>query len=209
MALTGNQIGQMREALLAGFPSKGSLEMMVRIHLDQSLDVIVEADNQTERIYNLVTWAERSGQVGGLIAGAFAEHPMSSQIARLAADSQTWALDAPAPPAPQPEIRPYNAGPAVHEALDDIQAAYLDYLYTRYQYLDFKGMGVSDQVPLRLLFCLVAEDIELLPRSLFTRLIDRGRQNPAAFGRQLRQLYPWSFLRRSLLAYTSWTIRHS
>lgn len=42
---------------------------------------------------------------------------------------------------------------------------------------------------IRLLFCLFAEDIELLPKGLFTRLIDHGRQQPDAFNRQLRQLF--------------------
>ena len=42
---------------------------------------------------------------------------------------------------------------------------------------------------IRLLFCLFAEDIDLLPKGLFTRLIDRGRQQPDAFNRQLRQLF--------------------
>jgi len=42
---------------------------------------------------------------------------------------------------------------------------------------------------IRLLFTLFAEDIELLPKGLFTRLIDRGRSNPDAFNRQLRQLF--------------------
>ena len=42
---------------------------------------------------------------------------------------------------------------------------------------------------IRLLFCLFAEDIELLSRGLFTRLVDQGRRNPAAFMKQLRQLF--------------------
>lgn len=42
---------------------------------------------------------------------------------------------------------------------------------------------------IRLLFTLFAEDIELLPKGLFTRLVDRGRTNPEAFNRQLRQLF--------------------
>lgn len=42
---------------------------------------------------------------------------------------------------------------------------------------------------IRLLFCLFAEDIELLPKGLFTRLIDRGRQHPDHFNRQLRLLF--------------------
>ncbi len=42
---------------------------------------------------------------------------------------------------------------------------------------------------IRLLFCLFAEDIDLLPKELFTRLVDRGRQHPEAFNAQLGQLF--------------------
>ena len=42
---------------------------------------------------------------------------------------------------------------------------------------------------IRLLFCLFAEDIELLPKALFSRLVDQGRRRPLAFTQQLRQLF--------------------
>lgn len=42
---------------------------------------------------------------------------------------------------------------------------------------------------IRLLFCLFAEDIDLLPQGLFSRLVKGGRHTPAAFSRQLRQLF--------------------
>lgn len=42
---------------------------------------------------------------------------------------------------------------------------------------------------IRLLFCLFAEDIGLLPRDLFTRLVERTRRNSKAFAAQLRQLF--------------------
>lgn len=42
---------------------------------------------------------------------------------------------------------------------------------------------------IRLLFCLFAEDIALLPKDLFTRLVAQTRRNPAAFAGQLRQLF--------------------
>lgn len=51
---------------------------------------------------------------------------------------------------------------------------------------------VSDKIAhflIRLLFCLFAEDIELLPKGLFARLIDRGRLRPGSFDNQLRQLF--------------------
>ena len=42
---------------------------------------------------------------------------------------------------------------------------------------------------IRLLFSLFAEDIELLPKGLFSRLVDQGRRQPLAFTQQLRQLF--------------------
>ena len=42
---------------------------------------------------------------------------------------------------------------------------------------------------IRLLFCLFAEDTDLLPPNLFTRLIQSTRRQPAAFAAQLGQLF--------------------
>ncbi len=42
---------------------------------------------------------------------------------------------------------------------------------------------------IRLLFCLFAEDIELLPKGLFARMIALGRSRPQAFNERLRQLF--------------------
>lgn len=42
---------------------------------------------------------------------------------------------------------------------------------------------------IRLLFCLFAEDIGLLPRDLFSRLVRTTHMQPQAFSRQLRQLF--------------------
>ena len=42
---------------------------------------------------------------------------------------------------------------------------------------------------IRLLFCLFAEDVGILPAGLFTRLVHSPRQNAAAFAAQLRQLF--------------------
>ncbi len=42
---------------------------------------------------------------------------------------------------------------------------------------------------IRLLFCLFAEDIGLLPKDIFTRLVEKTRRNSKAFAGQLRQLF--------------------
>jgi len=41
----------------------------------------------------------------------------------------------------------------------------------------------------RIVFCLFAEDIELLPDGLFSRLVEKTRQEPERFGRMLGQLF--------------------
>ncbi|MBU1747259.1 MAG: class I SAM-dependent DNA methyltransferase, partial [Chloroflexi bacterium] len=42
---------------------------------------------------------------------------------------------------------------------------------------------------IRLLFCLFAEDIDLLPRGLFTHLVKQTQRRPGAFAGQIRQLF--------------------
>ena len=42
---------------------------------------------------------------------------------------------------------------------------------------------------MRLLFCLFAEDIDLLPRRLFTRLVEQTRRRPAIFKQLLQELF--------------------
>jgi len=42
---------------------------------------------------------------------------------------------------------------------------------------------------IRLLFCLFSEDIQLLPRDLFTRMVDSGRRSSAGFNRQVKLLF--------------------
>ncbi|WP_295456406.1 DNA methyltransferase [uncultured Thiodictyon sp.] len=42
---------------------------------------------------------------------------------------------------------------------------------------------------IRVLFCLFAEDIELLPRQLFTRLLDAGLKDPASLNGMLQDLF--------------------
>jgi type II restriction/modification system DNA methylase subunit YeeA len=42
---------------------------------------------------------------------------------------------------------------------------------------------------IRILFCLFAEDIKLLPDKLVSRLVAETREDPAAFGRQLKTLF--------------------
>ena len=61
MSLTSEQIKLIQQALLSGFPTSGYLEMLMRIELDQALDAVAEADNNTLRTFKIITWAESTG----------------------------------------------------------------------------------------------------------------------------------------------------
>src|SRR5579864_744009 len=56
-----------------------------------------------------------------------------------------------------------------------------------------RGRGVLPEKTahflMRLLFCLFAEDIGLLPKKLFSRLVENGRDRPAEFTKKLKQLF--------------------
>ena len=102
MALTGQQIKQLQQALVDGFPSKADLEMMVRIEMNQQLDAIAQGPNQTVIVYQLITWAERTGNVRALIEAAAAQNRGNPLVARLANDSRSWALGVPVAPVEPP-----------------------------------------------------------------------------------------------------------
>ena len=79
------------------FPSKAHLEMMVRIELDNHLDAIAEADDQTLRVYKLITWAETHRQRACADRGAAAQNegnPLRGQAGCLTAAVGCWRLAA-------------------------------------------------------------------------------------------------------------------
>jgi hypothetical protein len=104
--LDANQLGQVHLALLQGF-DRDELRMMLRLQLDEDLDAVAGDDELKKVVFNLITWAERSGRLDDLVAGALAANPQSKELQRLAADFARWQAAAPATePAP---ARPVTA----------------------------------------------------------------------------------------------------
>src|SRR4051812_47165800 len=75
MELTGTQYQQLQNALLSAFPSQTALAQMVRFRLNQVLSQIADGSNDTERVFNLIGWAETNGKLDNLIDGALAANP--------------------------------------------------------------------------------------------------------------------------------------
>jgi hypothetical protein len=90
MPLTGQQIGQIQEALLRAFPSKDDLGMMVRIQLDARLDAIAGGENLRVLVFKLLTWAESNGRISDLIEGAYHQNPGNPDLGWLVQEARTW-----------------------------------------------------------------------------------------------------------------------
>ena len=59
--------------------------MLVRLELDENLEEIAGGENQSVVVFNLVTWAERSGRIDELIAAAQRRLPRNEALQQLAA----------------------------------------------------------------------------------------------------------------------------
>lgn len=69
--LTGRQIGEFRDLLVARFPSPSEFRQLIRTHLDQNLDAIVGVEGQplTAVAFALIEWTEARGRTGDLLGG--------------------------------------------------------------------------------------------------------------------------------------------
>lgn len=80
MKLNGAQYQQFEQALLSAFPSQTSLARMVRFELECNLVAVSDGDNYTEIIFNLILWAESSGNLEQLIIGAYITNNQNSDL---------------------------------------------------------------------------------------------------------------------------------
>ena len=106
--LSGKQIEDLVDALIHAYPSEADLAMMVRIELNETLAAVAAGSNLRVLIFNLITWAERSGRVNELVAGAVRRTPGNPMLQKYV---RRWpAVAAPTPP---PSLSP--SGPAAKE----------------------------------------------------------------------------------------------
>jgi endonuclease G, mitochondrial len=88
--ITGEQFEQLEQALISAFPTREKLTRMVRITFNQPLQAVAEGANQTERVDQLIEWAEAEGRLSDLVAAARQQNPgnpkLQAFIRSLAAD---------------------------------------------------------------------------------------------------------------------------
>jgi len=88
MKLRGRKLKQIQQAILDGYPSKESLEMMIRIKMDIPLDNVATGDTLSSIVFALIKWAESTGQVRKLILSAH-ENNTGNPSLKLLADEFT------------------------------------------------------------------------------------------------------------------------
>ncbi len=86
MKLTGQRVQQICDALSDAYPTRDALRMLLRLELDENLEEIAGGENQSVVVFNLVTWAERSGQIDELITAAQRRMPRNEGLQQLAAE---------------------------------------------------------------------------------------------------------------------------
>lgn len=75
MTLAGSQIAQLLEEMLAAYPRRDDLRMMVRVELNENLDAIAGGDTLRAVAFSLIEWAQRTGRTADLISGARRGNP--------------------------------------------------------------------------------------------------------------------------------------
>ena len=98
--LTGEQFEQLEQALLSAYPTEAKLKRMVRITFGIPLQSVAEGTNQTERVDQLIEWAETEERLSELVSGAQRQNPGNAKLKAFVASL---------PASPSPDSRPANS----------------------------------------------------------------------------------------------------
>jgi hypothetical protein len=84
LTMTGKQKRELRDALVAAFPSWRELQRMLADRLDWRLAVISSPAHGLDSIaFDLVQWAEARGYLGDLVVAAVHDNPGNAALQRL------------------------------------------------------------------------------------------------------------------------------
>jgi hypothetical protein len=106
MRITQQQFHQIQSALLDGYDRPG-LRRMMRMGLDTSLDEVSAGTTDTQVVFDVIEWAERTDKVPELIAAAAEHNAQNELLQQLKRDAVAWF--APGGPSPAADTRPEGA----------------------------------------------------------------------------------------------------
>jgi len=79
MELDGQIVEELQKAILGAFTAP-ELTRLVRTDLNENLDAISNSNNFTEVVFDLITWADRRGRIGELVAALQRQNPTNPQL---------------------------------------------------------------------------------------------------------------------------------
>jgi len=103
--LSGREARQLQQTLLNAY-DPNSLAQMVRFELDEYFEQIVGEGNFADKIFSLITWAERQGRLRDLLEAAVAsnaQHPQLNELVNSLLRKQTAPAAAPTPASQLPQ----------------------------------------------------------------------------------------------------------
>lgn len=89
MSITGSRSRQIYDALLPAFDEDG-LEQLCTYELDIKLGAVTAPSAGSNRVFQLIEWAKRTGRVADLIAGAYNCNPTNKALGALVQEAQAW-----------------------------------------------------------------------------------------------------------------------
>ena len=96
--ISGEQHGELADALVDAFKDEDGLKVMVTRKLDRQLNTIAGGKNFSEIAFNLVDWAARSGYLQELVQGALDMQPRNPKLRAFALSLTTKNRNAPMRP---------------------------------------------------------------------------------------------------------------
>ena len=117
MKLTGIQYQQLQSALLSAFDESG-LRQLATFELNANLDHIAGGKDLTERVYNLVKWADEHSRVPELVSGALHQNSTNDDLKALASAIKNWRLEPPAEEPPADPLRGADHRPRTDDEED-------------------------------------------------------------------------------------------
>ena len=117
MALTGDQLQILHEALLSAFRTRASLTQLLKFRMNESLDEIAGSGSHRNTRFEVLEWAEATGRTEELINAARNENPGNVKLKAAAEQLLPRPSSSPPPLADPPtSSSPPNTGLVVQNA---------------------------------------------------------------------------------------------
>lgn len=83
MSLSGHNFNQLLKTILESYPDIAELEILIRIQLEENFNSIASGNNDKQKIFKLIQWAESTGNFNQLIKALTEDRPHQEFLQEL------------------------------------------------------------------------------------------------------------------------------